>query len=316
VKFSIVIPTYNEEKFIAQCLDSIAAQTLVDEVEVLIVDDNSTDNTVDMANMYKFVRILKSGFKDPEMSKKIGLDNASGRYFQYLDADMVLADATYLEEMSKPLERHLEVTGVLAKFCPAKEMNALTRYISYDEFQRDTFLRLFTPSIKEEPGADFYEFSEDFMPCQSLILYRTEILKEVLKDRKHFMDNDVVVLCVKAGYKYFAYCPQVGVFHFYFNNIGELWHKRVKGVNNSYLPNIEKREYKWINFKKKWPLLLGWVIWANLFVPELIKGTLKSLKYMDACFFYEPIVSWVTTNSLIVATLRGGVKLNKIMEKI
>jgi len=317
ILFSIVIPVFNEERDIKRCLDSIAKQILINNIEVLIIDDNSTDKTLEIARQYKFVRILKSGFKDPEISKKIALDNASGSYFIYTDADMIYCDENFLETMLKPLERHIEVAGVLARFVPADDMNALTRMISYDPFQRDAFLQLFTPSIKQEEGADFYEFSKDFMPCQSLILYRTEILKEVLKGRKHFMDNDVVALCVKNGYKYFSFPPKGnGVYHYYFNNLGELWHKRMKGVVKSYLPNIDNREYKWIDLKKNWFKLGCWTIWATLFIPELIRGIFKSVKYRDKACLYQPVVSFMITYAMIFGVLRSGVSIKKVLKKI
>ncbi len=44
VKVSVILPIYNEEKYLAQCLDSICGQTLK-EIEIICVDDGSTDNS-------------------------------------------------------------------------------------------------------------------------------------------------------------------------------------------------------------------------------------------------------------------------------
>ena len=52
---SIVIPVFNEQRYIKACLDSIAAQTVKPD-EVIVVDNNSTDKTVQIAKKYKFDR--------------------------------------------------------------------------------------------------------------------------------------------------------------------------------------------------------------------------------------------------------------------
>src|SRR3972149_7307367 len=83
-KISITIPTYNESKNIEKCLLSIFNQDYpLELLEVLIIDDLSTDNTLDIAKKYN-VRIINSGHKDPEISKMIGLHNSSGDFFMYL----------------------------------------------------------------------------------------------------------------------------------------------------------------------------------------------------------------------------------------
>lgn len=50
---SVIIPTYNSEKSIDVTIESIVKQTIFDYIEIIIVDDGSTDNTVDVALAYK-----------------------------------------------------------------------------------------------------------------------------------------------------------------------------------------------------------------------------------------------------------------------
>ena len=51
VKVSVILPIYNEEKYLAQCLDSICGQTLK-EIEIICVDDGSTDNSTHILKDY------------------------------------------------------------------------------------------------------------------------------------------------------------------------------------------------------------------------------------------------------------------------
>ena len=50
-KVSVIIPVYNEERFLQECLDSVLTQTLK-EIEVYCVDDGSTDKSLDILNQY------------------------------------------------------------------------------------------------------------------------------------------------------------------------------------------------------------------------------------------------------------------------
>ena len=102
----------------------------------------------------------------------------------------------------------------------------------------------------------------------------------------------------------------------YFNNLKELWQKRMKGVTKSYLPNMETREYKWLDLNNNKLLLFSWIVWATIFIPELVIGITRSIKYKDAACLYQPVASFLVTWSMICGTLKSGVKLNKLRNKI
>ncbi len=87
---SVVITTKNEEKNIANCLQSIAVQSYPRErIEILVVDNNSTDRTKEIAREYT-EHIFNKG---PERSaqRNFGIRESRGVYVLYLDADMILS---------------------------------------------------------------------------------------------------------------------------------------------------------------------------------------------------------------------------------
>lgn len=89
---SIITPSYNSSAFIAQAIESVLAQTYTDW-EMLVVDDCSTDNSVEIIKRYceQDVRIkyLKTDAPSgsPCMPRNIGIRNAQGRYIAFLDSD-------------------------------------------------------------------------------------------------------------------------------------------------------------------------------------------------------------------------------------
>lgn len=86
---SIVIPVCNEERYIGACLDSIAAQTQKPD-EVIVVDNNSSDTTVQIVRKYRFVTILHEIRQHQSFAQKKGFDAAKGDILGRIDADTML----------------------------------------------------------------------------------------------------------------------------------------------------------------------------------------------------------------------------------
>lgn len=90
---SVVVPLYNTEKYIAECIDSVLNQTLRD-LEVLVVDDGSRDRSreivEELARRDSRVRLLRhpGGVNlGVSRTRRLGITEASGDYIAYLDAD-------------------------------------------------------------------------------------------------------------------------------------------------------------------------------------------------------------------------------------
>ena len=92
--FSIIVPVYNSEKTIEKCLNSIKIQK-TNDFELIIIDDNSSDNSLQIANKFikkiKFVKILKNKKNyGVSISRNRGIKNSNGKYIIFLDSDDIL----------------------------------------------------------------------------------------------------------------------------------------------------------------------------------------------------------------------------------
>jgi len=89
-KISVVIPVYNAEKYLEQCLLSVVNQTLGD-IEIICVDDGSTDNSSNILKEYSKednrVNIIKQANNGPGVARNTGLKSAKGEYVSFLDSD-------------------------------------------------------------------------------------------------------------------------------------------------------------------------------------------------------------------------------------
>lgn len=95
---SVVLNVYNEEKNIESCLRRIREQDYPqDRIEIIIVDDNSTDKTISIAKEFE-VKVIKSGFRNRERAKSIGLEKVRGKYVLLMDADVLLLSNKWISQ--------------------------------------------------------------------------------------------------------------------------------------------------------------------------------------------------------------------------
>ena len=90
---SVIVPCYNVEEYIAECLMSIYGQSY-SLIEIICVDNNSTDKTLDILNSYKIkfnnLTVIKEPVKGASNSRNAGLKIAKGEWIQFLDADDII----------------------------------------------------------------------------------------------------------------------------------------------------------------------------------------------------------------------------------
>jgi glycosyltransferase involved in cell wall biosynthesis len=100
---SVIIPCYNVENYISECLDSILAQTYP-SIEIICVDNNSTDNTVETIKKYSSkhsnITLLHEPMKGAPSARNKGLFASKGEWIQFLDADDILLPSKIETQLS------------------------------------------------------------------------------------------------------------------------------------------------------------------------------------------------------------------------
>ena len=89
IKVSVVVPIYNAEKYLKQCLDSIRRQTL-EAIEVIMIDDGSTDGSAEAAKSYLTDDRFTYYHKENEglaAARADGIARANGEYIGFIDSD-------------------------------------------------------------------------------------------------------------------------------------------------------------------------------------------------------------------------------------
>lgn len=119
-KLSIVIPAYNVENYICRCLESICKQ-LQSWVEVLVIDDGSTDSTATHIISYvhdypQHINYIKQDNAGPSQARNRGLELATGDFVWFVDADDYIGDSA-IASLGASLEKFPETEVFFASLC-------------------------------------------------------------------------------------------------------------------------------------------------------------------------------------------------------
>lgn len=168
-KISIIIPVYNVEKYLAECLDSLINQTLKD-IEILCIDDGSNDSSLEILNEYAAkddrIRVFAQKNSGPGAARNLGIKNATGEYLTFVDSD------DWLKE---------NAMEVIYNFAKKKNTDMLFfSSINYhDEFYQET---VFLNNVIVDK--ELINFENSYRSCLRLPvstygkLYKTKFLKE------------------------------------------------------------------------------------------------------------------------------------------
>lgn len=153
VSISVITPAYNEEKNIEQCIDSVISQKLKN-IELLIIDDGSTDKTVSIIKSYQTkytnIKLLQQNHKGAGPARNMGIEQASGKYLAFMDADDLYPDNSVLLNLfTIAINNKAQICGgsfsrlqdgkVITKF--EKELDGYTfkgsGFVDYKDYQFD-----------------------------------------------------------------------------------------------------------------------------------------------------------------------------------
>ena len=89
--FSVLVPVYNQEKYLPECIESVLNQTFKD-FELVLVDDGSTDSSGKLCDQYaeqhpRFITVVHKKNQGLLFARRTGIENAKGEYYLFLDAD-------------------------------------------------------------------------------------------------------------------------------------------------------------------------------------------------------------------------------------
>lgn len=157
---SIIVPAYNAEKYIGKCLDSLLSQTYKD-IEIIVVNDGSTDATEEIIKQYKDKRIKYYKNKNQGIGKtrNFGIEKATGNYIMFIDSDDYVEEDACEKMLNKATSDDLDV--VICDF--------------YKEYDDGRVEEAKVPSFKNSSLEENPEIITEYL-CPWAKLYRRDLL--------------------------------------------------------------------------------------------------------------------------------------------
>lgn len=150
-KISIIIPVYNAEEYLEECLLSIGQQTFGD-FEILAINDGSTDNSLEILNQYQEkeprLKIFSQENKGVSAARNLGLENATGEYIGFVDADDWLHSQTLGTYIIALSEENSDI--VISQFLLKKD-NSIEQKCNVQIYDRqDVEVKIFPKFIESD----------------------------------------------------------------------------------------------------------------------------------------------------------------------
>ncbi|MGN0505874.1 MAG: glycosyltransferase family 2 protein [Lachnospiraceae bacterium] len=198
---TVVIPTYNTECFLRECLDSLLSTELAETTEILVVDDGSVDNSGSIADEYerKYPNIVKVVHKENGghgSAINIGIALAAGTYFKVVDSDDSVEPAAYTAYLGKL--KKLAKTGcdlMATPFvCVRQTKKSVQRHVKQQERKIEG-----ADALKRDEILSFESVADRLHVRMHEWTIRTEILKEHgihLSEHSFYVDMQYILFPV------------------------------------------------------------------------------------------------------------------------
>lgn len=322
---SVVIPNYNGEKYLRDCLDALLKQGYA-EYEVIIVDNGSEDSDymwIKQSERITFKRLSENyGF-----SKAVneGIKMAKGEYVLLLNNDTVV-QSDFIKALVEAIEKDDRIFGVSSKMIAYQNHEIMDD--AGDEY---TLMGWAYKNGDGKPVQSYEKEKKVFSACGGAALYRKKVFDEIGYFDEHFFayveDVDISYRARIFGY-YNVYCPKAKVYHIGSATSGSRYNEfkvKLAARNNLY---VQYKNMPFFQLLINLPaILMGWLVKYMWFskkgygqaFKEGFKEGIHDFAHLDKVKFkWKHFIYYIVIEVLLIKNgfLYVGSKLKKFMKKL
>jgi len=268
---SFIIPTLNAEALLDNVLSSITRQTYPrDRYEILLADAHSTDRTREIAKKYGATVLVDEG-QNMEEGKRLALQQATGEFIVFVDADNEITHPDYIELAVKALAANPQALGVEGYYLPSPKMSSFCAYLTHRLHISDPLAWLMSanPKLVACDG----EAERWALPGDSLsyplgangFVFRRADLESVRADA-HFQDTHAALHLMRRGQREWLRIRGRGVHHYYVQTLWDFVQKRRRATVH-FLRVQEEARTNWMRERPPVPLWLAGIYCVTLIGP-------------------------------------------------
>lgn len=200
---SVIVPVYNCEKYISTSIQSLIAQTIFNELEIIFIDDGSQDKSAEIIqgyiDKYSNMKIIRQSNKGVSVARNRGIEAASGEYIAFFDADDIAQNTLYERMLDIMVSNAADMSCVNYSMCFADGVTKVHKKQEKKKLYNDEILisffssnvlcnnvidKLFDSSIVKQIsfpegyaiGEDMYFVFQYLLRCEKVIADTTECL--------------------------------------------------------------------------------------------------------------------------------------------
>lgn len=315
-KVSFIIPTLNASYFLPKCLEAIRSQDYPQEnIEIVVADANSTDDTVKIAKKHNAVVI-----PNPEILHEPGKARASsiatGEIFFFTDADNVLSNKNWVALMIKAYMENPNIKGFEPQTIPAPDSNSLDRYMGYlstDPFTWYVYDYAASPRtygnnyeiVKKTNDYTIYKFPVMDHPLIGLSQGAGTVASFKREKMGHADDILSIIKLIEEG-GLIAYVPKSGIYHYHVRNFSDFLKKYTWRIRNNYTQKIKGmglvNRQKYLNPTRRLRQLL-FIPYALSIIIPIIDSIKLFYTHKDTVMFWHPFATFALALLIVKETI-------------
>ncbi|HYE22818.1 MAG TPA: glycosyltransferase [Verrucomicrobiae bacterium] len=295
LKVSFIIPTYNAEKYLEQCLKSIFNQDYPsDRIEVFIVDGGSEDKTLEIAAKFN-VNVLKNPRRIAEYGKFIAFKQSSGVVIALLDSDNVIASKDWLKRMMYPISQDPKILGSESNYLIAKDFTSINTYLNL-LIIADPLARMIAsrPKLIKSGRFNLKKYNIGDVPVSGAngFLWRREKIEQYLEGHDTFEEGNLLSRIAKSEKVYIANIPGLGIYHYYCISLKDYVNKRKK-IASKFLGRKKKKIQTWVDSVNNFWFFIS-IIYLSTLLGPMIESLFNFVRSGRREWFWHPIVCLIT----------------------
>ncbi len=322
---SFITCTFNSQKTLKECLDSVAQLDYPKElIEVIIVDGGSEDRTLEIVKGYPFCRLVTENTGRPEAATAIGYNEAKNKLIVNYPSDNVIPSKDWLKRMVVPFIEDGEITAVqtlhytynrgdtpLNKYFSLFGMNDPVAYYlgkcdRAPQFKKTWHL---TVPAEDKGGYIVTRFNQKNLPTVGAngFIIKREIVQLVTKEPLKFFHIDGCYDLVGMGYDKYAFV-RTSIWHKTGEEFSKFF-KRKARYAGVYFKDKELRRYHLYNPNNDRLRLIVYIFLSLTVLEPLLQSIRGYLKIKDPAWFLHPVICFMTVflyfYAIIISRLRN-----------
>lgn len=330
MNISVIIPTLNSERYLAECLAALRGQSFDRaSVEIVIADAGSFDATLDIAREFEVEKIIHNELRTGEAGKAAAIRVAEGEFILHVDSDNVPVGDDWLERLAAPLADPEVVSSEVLRWAYDPADSVVNRYQAltgindplslfignYDRYSTLTGRWTDYPvTIEKREGWEKVWLESAAVPtmgANGYLVRRTAY--DVVPVGDYLFDIDWVNQLVLAGHACIGRVD-IPIRHYFCGSIGQFVQKTERRTNDYfYFQSRSMRTYPWTQTNVG--AVVRFVFSTITVVPVVLQSVKGYRRFPDTAWWFHPLACWITLVSYVRGVIRRALGRSRIQDR-